>query len=163
MASNKYIQSRIRAFARANDLKPADVDPIHRHYVRGLELLHAGNRSDNFDILPIEMKRIVLDWIRSTFDHSSTTKSCPGTSYGLKHWFGNEGTDEQSWWHNPDGFYIMNGQFKGAMVAAGFDPVNPGETNCVYRIKLKPNVKRAMARCAKHSRRFDPGTDAHLT
>lgn len=46
------------------------------------------------------------------------------TSYGMKHVF--EGS--------PTGFYVSNGQFKGAMLIAGFVPVNPHELNWIYKI-----------------------------
>lgn len=46
------------------------------------------------------------------------------SSYGMKHVFENE----------PYGFYTYNGQFKGAMLIAGFLPVNPHEMNWQYRV-----------------------------
>lgn len=46
------------------------------------------------------------------------------SSYGMKHIFEN----------SPTGFYVSNGQFKGAMLMAGFIPVNPHELNWNYKI-----------------------------
>lgn len=52
------------------------------------------------------------------------------TSYGFKHMFENaEG-----------GFYITNGQFKGAMLIAGYKPVNKFCLNSVYCISQKSPV-----------------------
>lgn len=46
------------------------------------------------------------------------------SSYGMKHIF------EDS----PTGFYVSNGQFKGAMLIAGYIPANPHELNWNYKI-----------------------------
>ena len=45
------------------------------------------------------------------------------TSYGIKHDFEREG------------FYLTNGQFKGAMLAAGYDPEKANELNWTFKIK----------------------------
>lgn len=45
------------------------------------------------------------------------------TSYGLKHLFQSKG-----------GFYVTNGQFKGAMLAAGFEPESFKDINWVFKI-----------------------------
>jgi len=37
-------------------------------------------------------------------------------------------------------FYITNGQFKGAMIHYGFDPVNPREINSYYRVKMNKEL-----------------------
>ncbi|WP_242258128.1 hypothetical protein [Streptococcus thoraltensis] len=49
------------------------------------------------------------------------------TSYGLKHKFE----------YRPDGFYITNGQFKGAMLIAGFEPKNKNDLNWVFAFSKK--------------------------
>ncbi len=64
----------------------------------------------------------LLSWIA---EHISPRKT-PNkrTSYGIKHAF------EAS----VGGFYISNGAFKGAMLAAGYEPVYPEERNWRFRI-----------------------------
>lgn len=47
------------------------------------------------------------------------------TSYGMKHDFERE----------PGGFYVTNGMFKGAMLAAGFRPVDASEINWRFRVR----------------------------
>jgi len=51
----------------------------------------------------------------------------PRTSYGLKHVFEESG----------DGFYTTNGQFKGAMLAVGYRPVDAHALNWTFRISTK--------------------------
>lgn len=39
--------------------------------------------------------------------------------------------------------YVTNGQFKGAMLASGYEPANPGELNWRFRARLRdPNHRR---------------------
>lgn len=131
-------------FARGTGIRLEDVEPFFTHCVFGLENLHIGNRPEDAERLSASQFWEIVRWIHSTFERASSSRSCPASSYGLKHWFGNEGTSEQSWWPNPNGFYITNGQFKGAMLAAGFRPVNEEETNWEFKIKLRPEVKEAL-------------------
>jgi hypothetical protein len=42
----------------------------------------------------------------------------------------------------PDGFYAKNGAFKGAMLAAGFLPVDEGELNWRFRVKPAHELAR---------------------
>jgi hypothetical protein len=48
-----------------------------------------------------------------------------GSSYGLKHLYKRE-----------TGNYVTNGQFKGAMILYGYDPINPRYINCRYLVKF---------------------------
>ncbi|MDP9476457.1 MAG: hypothetical protein M3R38_12375 [Actinomycetota bacterium] len=52
----------------------------------------------------------------------------PSDSYTMKHDFETAG-----------GFYVTNGQFKGAMLAAGYQPAKRGEQN--WRFRQKPTKK----------------------
>ncbi|MEX0876019.1 MAG: hypothetical protein WD114_01050 [Phycisphaerales bacterium] len=146
MSSNIYIEK----FAAREGIAVGDVDPYEIHYVTGLEHVHRGNRPDDFETLSDEAQMQVLNWIEQTFEQASSTHSCPMSSYGLKHWFGNESTTEHSWWHNPNGFYITNGQFKGAMLKAGFSPDNPNACNPRYKLKLREDVKGELRKYHKH-------------
>lgn len=51
-------------------------------------------------------------------------------SYSLKHMFE----------HDKGGFYITNGQFKGAMIDCGFFPINEEEKNWRFCISQKSPV-----------------------
>ena len=61
----------------------------------------------------------------------------PSTSYTMKHDFESAG-----------GFYVTNGQFKGAMLAAGYLPVKREELN--WRFRQRPTNKHADAYSYSH-------------
>jgi hypothetical protein len=65
----------------------------------------------------------LLDWIRSVLVPAKAVFR--RNSYGMKHDFERE----------PDGFYVRNGAFKGAMLAAGFPPVDERELNWDFRVR----------------------------
>ena len=65
----------------------------------------------------------LLDWIECAFDLDEAVYTA--SSYALKHQY------EQD-----TGYYITNGQFKGAMIQYGHEPVDPRYLNCRYLIKL---------------------------
>src|SRR5829696_7284482 len=99
--------------------------------------MHPGNRLEAYDNLcPVEQAAL-LEWIRLAIKPAKTV--APSTSYGIKHDF------------EKAGFYITNGQFKGAMLAAGYTPANPNELNWEFRIR--PTGK---------SRESNNGTIYHL-
>ncbi len=78
-----------------------------------------------FSELSADERRAVLEWIA---EHISPRKTPnPRTSYGIKHSF------ESS----AGGFYVSNGSFKGAMLAAGYEPVCPEERNWRFRISTR--------------------------
>jgi hypothetical protein len=72
----------------------------------------------------------LLEWTRLAIKPAKTV--APNTSYGIKHDF------------ESVGFYISNGQLKGAMLAAGYVPVDPDELNWEFRIR--PTGKRSKSR-----------------
>lgn len=76
-----------------------------------------------FQRLTPEEQSALVDWIRAVLAPAKTVFR--RTSYGMKHDFARE----------PDGFYIYNGAFKGAMLAAGFRPVDRNEVNWRFRVK----------------------------
>ncbi len=63
----------------------------------------------------------LLLWIWRNFKPTKV-KIHPSTSYGLKHAFERDG-----------GYYVSNGAFKGAMLEAGYEPVDPKELNWRFR------------------------------
>ena len=64
-------------------------------------------------------------WIKENIGPRTTPN--PRTSYGLKHAFAK----------SERGFYTTNGQFKGAMLAAGYRPVDAHALNWTFRISTK--------------------------
>lgn len=82
--------------------------------------------SIEYEVLSKEEKHALQKWI-ATHMRGRKTINDGYTSYGLKHMF--EDCEV--------GFYISNGQFKGAMIAAGFTPCNPNMRNHCYCISQK--------------------------
>ncbi|MBE0660332.1 MAG: hypothetical protein IH602_21745 [Bryobacteraceae bacterium] len=87
------------------------------------EMDWAANDPAAFQRLTPQEQSALVDWIRAVLAPAKTVFR--RTSYGMKHDFERE----------PDGFYIYNGAFKGAMLAAGFDPVDASELNWCFRVK----------------------------
>lgn len=44
---------------------------------------------------------------------------------------------------SPSGFYLTNGAFKGAMIAAGFSPKHPNHQNWVFNVKANEPLVNA--------------------
>jgi hypothetical protein len=81
------------------------------------------NAPAGFLQLDPEEQAALVDWIRAVLVPAKGVFR--RNSYGMKHAFARE----------PDGFYVRNGAFKGAMLAAGFPPVDEGELNWRFRVK----------------------------
>lgn len=91
----------------------------------------SANHQDDFGRLTPDEKHELCDWISENFIHRKTPNRLY-TSYGLKHIF------ERS----KHGFYITNGQFKGAMAWCGYSPVKHDALNWVFGISEKsPAIK----------------------
>lgn len=99
-----------------------------------------GNIASDYDRLTKHEKAILQEWINSSFELSKAIGPRPvrgslrhllgfgiPTSYTLKHWF------EDS----KKGFYITNGQFKGAMLAIGHQPTENTRSRLNWRFKIK--------------------------
>lgn len=69
------------------------------------------NQPEDFNNLSGEQKDQLLEWIKSNLQKIKTINK-NHTSYGLKHYFE---YDKKN-----GGFYVTNGQFKGAMLECGF-------------------------------------------
>lgn len=82
-----------------------------------------GNSPECLNDLSAEQQAGLIGWIRDVLIPASRVYS--PNSYIMKHDF--------EW--EPKGFYVTNGMFKGAMLAAGFCPVNPREVNWRFRVK----------------------------
>lgn len=83
----------------------------------------AANDCRDFAALEDSGKTILLDWIFVTFKPSK--KIYGATSYGMKHEF------ERS----RQGFYVTNGQFKGAMLMLGYRAINQFDLNWKFKIE----------------------------
>ena len=94
-----------------------------------INAIHEVDLPENYDKLSDEKKKILCDWIRENFLPRKTANR-NHTSYKLKHFFQND----------RGGFYTNNGQFKGAMRACGFEPVDPEEKNWCFRISQRSPV-----------------------
>lgn len=92
-----------------------------------------GDLPSAYDELSPEQKHTLEDWIAAwLIPGKKINKS--HTSYGLKHYF--EASER--------GFYISNGQFKGAMLALGFRADDPESLNWCFNITVKSmnNLKK---------------------
>lgn len=72
--------------------------------------------------LPEEQQYALVEWIVGRFVPRSGKANPKSDSYALKHIFE----------ANKKGFYVTNGQFKGAMLQAGFVPSNPKAKNWTF-------------------------------
>jgi len=85
-----------------------------------------------YDGLSAEMQADLQTWIAEMFQPAGriwrgqirTSRFDGTTSYGLKHDF-----------ERVTGKYVTNGEFKGAMLAAGYQPVVPHEQNWHFRLR----------------------------
>jgi len=86
------------------------------------------NEPEEYNKISITDKQTVEKWIK---EHILSQKKPNNrhTSYGIKHLF--EEDKENS------GFYMSNGEFKGALLACGFKPVNEHIMNWKYCISEK--------------------------
>ena len=87
-----------------------------------------GNDPLDFLRLPESEKEALNNWIDYALEPDNDNL-CPNHSYSLKHIY-----------ERDIGNYVTNGQFKGAMIQYGFDPVNPRELNSYYRVKFNPSI-----------------------
>src|SRR5215213_9517046 len=92
--------------------------------------MHPEDRPEAYEKLTPEEQAALLEWIRLAVKPAKTI--APSTSYSIKHDF------------EAVAFYITNGQFKGAMLASGYAPVDPDELNWEFRIR--PTGKRSKSR-----------------
>ena len=88
--------------------------------------MHPEDRPEAYARMTAVEQATLLEWIRLAIKPAKTI--APTTSYGIKHDF------------EVPGFYITNGQLKGAMLTAGYVPVDPSELN--WEFKIRPTGKR---------------------
>jgi hypothetical protein len=99
-----------------------NIEKMEVNEMRENPMKYPGNHPEDYEKLTPSDKATVSLWIQQ---HISTRKAenYRHTSYGLKHLMANQ-----------NGLYTTNGQFKGAMLAAGFEPVRPHTLNWTFRI-----------------------------
>ena len=91
--------------------------------------IHDWDLPDDYEHLTDEKKAFLCEWVSDNFI-ARKTPNRSHTSYGLKHYFE----------HDRGGFYITNGQFKGAMLRCDFYPADEGAKNWVFCISQKSPV-----------------------
>lgn len=74
---------------------------------------------------PEDEQKIVMGWIRENI-RPRKSKNGRHSSYGIKHIL-----------QDDTGIYLTNNEFKDAMLQAGYEPVDPGALNWIYRISEK--------------------------
>ena len=94
--------------------------------IREMNAIHDVDLPEQYVKLTSEQKAILCGWI---YDNLLTRRTVnrKHTSYELKHLF--EGSAL--------GFYVNNGQFKGAMIECGFFPDDEDEKNWCFCISEK--------------------------
>lgn len=86
------------------------------------------DKPEEFEKLSPDEKKKIIEWISENIKPRKTINKW-NSSYGLKHIF----EDDKA----SGGFYMTNGQFKGAMLKCGFKPVDERELNWMYCISQK--------------------------
>lgn len=87
------------------------------------------NHPDDYERLAAAEKRALVTWINAVMAPAYRVDT-HATSYGMKHDF------------EEVGFYVTNGQFKGAMLACGYKPVDPAALN--WRFRVKPRYRYSL-------------------
>jgi len=108
------------------DHRPGDLAPdaYRGRGYREETVLQETNQPSSYEWLSDEEKVALQEWIgRELFP---SDEAGPYHSYGLKYIFE----------RLRGGFYVTNGQLKGAMLAAGFEPVDRTELDWAFRYLL---------------------------
>ena len=102
-------------------------DLVQSTLENGHPLTVDGDQIDNklLEDLSEQQQADLLAWIISNVLPRKTANKSH-SSYGIKHYA-----------EKDLGFYISNNQFKDAMLQCGFQPVNPHQTNWIYKISNK--------------------------
>ncbi len=80
---------------------------------------------ENFEEMSDERKEFLLNWISENLRPIKTI-NLNHTSYGIKHWI--------------DGEYFTNGEFKGAMLKAGYKVKDLNATNWHFNISERSPI-----------------------
>lgn len=104
-------------------------DYLRRNYVESNGSEH--DAPELFDKLPDDRKKEIVAYIRKTYTDADEYNV--STSYGLKH-----GKTEEALG------YLKNGEFKGAMLAAGFEPKYYLSANWEFKCKEKRAARKGI-------------------
>lgn len=136
MTTDKYLKKRIRermaktgesyTSARANFLATEPAVRADAFPPAPTRARMDANDPQAIEELTAEQRAQIGDWIKQSLLPIASPNH-DHTSYGIKHRF------EKS----AGGFYVTNGQFKGAMRLAGFEPVEAGEMNWTFCISKR--------------------------
>lgn len=83
------------------------------------------DKPEEYEKLSKEEREIIIKWIKEKIIPRKTPNK-RHSSYGLKHRFEHD--------KGSGGFYMTNGQFKGAMLICGYKPLYEDDTNWIYCI-----------------------------
>jgi hypothetical protein len=84
-----------------------------------------GNNPSEYDELLDAEKAALQAWIQLAVEPADRADMCRN-SYGMKHDF------------EAVGFYVTNGMFKGAMLAAGYQPTETTRNDINWKFRAKP-------------------------
>ena len=91
-------------------------------------MMHPLDKAEAYDALSPAEQGTLLEWIRLAIQPARRIGN--ETSYALKHDF------------EEDGFYVSNGEFKGAMLAAGYAPTASTQDELNWRFAVRPRDKK---------------------
>lgn len=119
---------------------PIPIQALYRKEPNSKIIFMTQDHPQAFLSLTEEQQKRLVAWCCRWEKIKSTNHN--NTSYGLKHAFGS----------SQGGFYVTNGQFKGAMLIAGFTPSDPNKLNWNFNISRK-SVKQIFQEAQQNRRR----------
>lgn len=145
----KEAKEAIETLAASNGTTvTAEIRDIIDDYLRNNYVDSAVSAYDDpglFDALPEERQKEILSYINETYTDADTYH--PGTSYGMKH-----GEAEEKLG------YLKNGEFKGAMLAAGYLPRYYNAANWKFKCKEKRAPREGIMRLVEKKAKAGTGT-----
>lgn len=84
------------------------------------------NNQDQYIKLPEGIQKILQAWIKDNISPYKTKTFVSPTSYNMKHLF-----------EEATGIYLTNGEMKGGLLAAGFEPKDTNAKNWVFKFSSK--------------------------
>jgi len=125
------------------DHKPGDRDSTW-YWLRGTTeeaVLDEANQPSSYEQLTDEEKAALHEWIERELAPSNEVG--PHASYSLKHILQ----------RLSGGFYVTNGQFKGGMLVAGYEPLDRCELNWQWHYACDPELwNRSVGRAGRGPR-----------
>lgn len=91
------------------------------------------NQPADYGRLPQAQRVVLCNWIDLNLAMTKTYNRYL-SSYVLKHYFE----------HSPEGFYVTNGQFKGAMLREWYKPKDYNALNWVFKTKIFTSIRHTI-------------------